>query len=309
MEIYLPIAEMPVNILLILALGAAVGFLSGMFGVGGGFLMTPFLIFTGIPHDVAVATPLSHIVASSVSGAMTHWRRKTIDFKMGGILIAGGLFGAVAGLLAFSAIRKAGQIDTVISVAYVLFLGIIGALMLNESIRAIRASRGGSPAPARRSGQHWWILGLPLKVRFRKSKLYISAIPPVVLGIFVGLLTAFLGVGGGFILVPAMIYILRMPANVVVGTSMFQILASASLTVFLHALNTQTVDPILAILLIIGGVFGVQFGVRFGQRLRGEQLRFLLAALVLGVALRLFIDLVIPPGQMDLYSLTVDLMR
>lgn len=306
MEVYLPIAEMPVNALLILALGAAVGFLSGMFGVGGGFLMTPFLIFSGIPHDVAVATPLNHIVASSVSGALTHWRRQTVDFKMGGVLIAGGILGAIIGLVLFSLLRAAGQVDIVVSIAYVAFLGIIGGLMLNESLKAIRASQSGVSPPWRKSGQHGWMTKLPFKMRFRKSKLYISVIPPIAIGMSVGLLTAFLGVGGGFILVPAMIYLLRMPTNVVVGTSMFQILFTASFTVLLHAINNQTVDAMLAILLILGGVFGVQFGVQFGQRLRGEQLRLLLAVLVLAVAVRLLIDLVIPPGERDLYSLLTD---
>jgi uncharacterized membrane protein YfcA len=306
MEIYLPIAEMPVNALLILALGVAVGFLSGMFGVGGGFLMTPFLIFSGIPHDVAVATPLNHIVASSVSGALTHWRRQTVDFKMGGDLIGGGIAGAIVGLAVFSYLREVGQVDIVVSIAYVVFLGTIGGLMLNESLRAIRATQQGSSVPWRKSGQHGWLLKLPLKMRFRKSKLYISVIPPIAIGMLVGLLTAFLGVGGGFILVPAMIYLLRMPTNVVVGTSMFQILFTASFTVLLHAINNQTVDALLAILLIVGGVFGVQFGVQFGQRLRGEQLRMLLSLLVLGVAVRLLIDLVIPPGENDLYSLIAD---
>lgn len=307
MQIYLPIAEMPVSILLILGMGAAVGFLSGMFGVGGGFLMTPFLIFAGIPADVAVATELTHIVASSVSGTLAQWRRRAVDFKMGGVLIAGGVLGSAAGMVIFAVLRQAGQVDILISVAYVVFLGAIGGLMLYESVNALRAAARGAPIEGRGRAQHLWMHGLPFKMRFRQSKLYMSVLPPLALGFFVGVLAAIMGVGGGFIMVPAMIYLLRMPTSVIVGTSMFQILVISSFTTVVHAVQNQTVDAVLALLLIVGGVIGVQFGIRLGARLRGEQLRALLALLVLAVAVRLLFDLVVPPS--DPYSLTLDAIR
>ncbi|MBI1238699.1 MAG: TSUP family transporter [Alphaproteobacteria bacterium] len=298
MQIYLPIAEMPVNALLILAMGAAVGFLSGMFGVGGGFLMTPFLIFAGIPADVAVATELTHIIASSVSGSIAHWRRRTVDFKMGAVLITGGIVGSGTGVVIFSLLREAGQIDLLVSLTYVIMLGTVGGLMLWESVSVLRAQARGAPLSLERGrAQHLWLHGLPFKMRFRQSKLYMSVIPPLTIGFVVGVLAAIMGIGGGFIMVPAMIYILRMPTSVVVGTSLFQILFTTSFTTMLHAINTQTVDAMLALLLILGGVIGVQFGVQVGGRLRGEQLRALLALLVLGVAVRLALDLVIPPGE------------
>lgn len=298
MQIYLPIAEMPVNAFLILAMGAAVGFLSGMFGVGGGFLMTPFLIFAGIPADVAVATELTHIIASSVSGSIAHWRRRTVDFKMGAVLIAGGIVGSGTGVVIFSLLREAGQINLLVSLTYVVMLGTVGGLMLWESVSVLRAQARGAPLSLERGrAQHLWLHGLPFKMRFRQSKLYMSVIPPLTIGFFVGVLAAIMGIGGGFIMVPAMIYILRMPTSVVVGTSLFQILFTTSFTTMLHAINTQTVDAMLALLLILGGVIGVQFGVQVGGRLRGEQLRALLALLVLGVAVRLALDLVIPPSD------------
>jgi uncharacterized membrane protein YfcA len=302
MEIYLPIAEISVNWIMILGMGAAVGFLSGMFGVGGGFLMTPLLVFYGIPPAIAVATQASHITASSVSGALAHFRRHGVDVKMGAVLLVGGLLGSVGGVALFGFLRSLGQIEFVVTASYVILLGSIGSLMLNESIRTIRAARtSASPPPVRRRTQHSWIHGLPLKMRFRRSKLYISVIPPVALGFTVGALTAILGVGGGFLLVPAMIYWLRMPTNVVVGTSQFQILFVTAATTILHAATNHTVDLVLALLLVLGGAFGVQFGVRIGSRLRGEELRALLAVLVVIVALRLLVELVATPG--DLYSL------
>lgn len=304
MQIYLPIAEISVNAFVLLGLGGAVGFLSGMFGVGGGFLMTPLLIFTGIPPAVAVGTEAVQIVATSMSGVLAHWRRRAVDIKMAAVLLAGGAVGSVIGVFLFSAIRSLGQIDLFISLAYVIFLGIIGALMLNESLRALRAARAGRPVAVRRPGSHGWMHGLPFKLRFRRSRLYISAIPPVVIGLLVGMLAAIMGVGGGFIMVPAMIYLLRMPTNVVVGTSLLQILFVTGLAAIMHATLNQTVDIVLALLLLAGGVIGAQFGVRVGHRLRGEQLRSLLALLVLAVCLRLAWDLVAVPD--DLFTVSIE---
>src|SRR3979411_155675 len=301
MELYLPVAELSVNWAMILGMGAAVGFLSGMFGVGGGFLMTPLLVFYGIPPGIAVATQASHITASSLSGALAQWRRQGVDAKMGVMLLAGGLAGSSIGVYIFRVLQRLGQIELVVTASYVVLLGSIGGLMLNEGIRAIRrAPTGGNAAPTK-TGVHSWIHGLPFKIRFRRSKLYISVIPPVVLGFLVGILTAIMGVGGGFIMVPAMIYLLRMPPNVVIGPSQFQILFVTAATTILHATSDQTVDIVLAFLLVIGGVVGVQLGVRVGSQMRGEQLRALLAVLVVGVALRLFIGLVTTPG--DIYSI------
>jgi len=297
-DIYLPIAELSMNLLVLLGMGGAVGFLSGMFGVGGGFLMTPLLIFSGIPPAVAVATEANQIVASSVSGALAQWRRNNVDIKMGTVLLVGGVIGAVFGVQLVKLLRQAGQVDLIISLSYVTFLGIIGGLMLIESLRAIRRSRAGKPIPARRPGQHNWVHGLPFKMRFKRSKLYISAIPPLVIGAFVGLLAAIMGVGGGFIMVPAMIYLLRVPTNVVVGTSLFQIIFVTAMVTILHSATNQTVDVILALVLMIGGVIGAQFGARAGQNLKGEQLRALLAFMVLGVCLRMFFGLVIQPDEL-----------
>lgn len=303
MQIYLPIAEISVNAFVLLGLGGAVGFLSGMFGVGGGFLMTPLLIFTGIPPAVAVGTEAVQIVATSMSGVLAHWRRKAVDFKMAGVLLAGGAVGSIIGVLIFSALRSEGQIDLFISLAYVVFLGVIGALMMVESVRAIQASRSGKSISSRKPGTHGWIHGLPFKVRFRRSRLYISAIPPLLIGLSVGILAAIMGVGGGFIMVPAMIYLLRMPTNVVVGTSLFQIMFVTGLAAIMHATLNQTVDIVLAMLLLVGGVLGAQVGVRVGHKLRGEQLRALLALMVIAVCLRLAWDLVATPD--DLFTVMI----
>jgi len=286
----------------LIGMGGLVGFMSGMFGVGGGFLMTPLLIFIGVPPAVAVASEANQIVASSVSGGLAYWQRRAVDIPMGLILMTGGLAGSYSGVQLFKTLRAMGQVDLLISLSYVVFLGVIGALMLRESIQVIIAARKGSPVQARRPGQHSWILRLPFRMRFRRSKLYISVIPPLVIGYFVGTLSAIMGVGGGFIMVPAMIYILRMPTNVVIGTSLFQIIfVTASVTIF-HAVENQTVDIVLASLLMIGGVLGAQVGARVGQRLRGEQLRALLALIVLGVGVKLLLDLVNQPDE--LFSLT-----
>ena len=303
MQIYLPIAEISVNILVILGMGGAVGFLSGMFGVGGGFLMTPLLIFSGIPPAVAIATEANQIVASSVSGALAQWRRGNVDVLMGTVLLAGGIVGSFFGVQLVKILRQLGHVDLIISLSYVTFLGIIGSLMLVESLNAIRKLRAGGSPSSRRPGQHNWIHGLPYKLRFHRSKLYISAIPPLIIGFFVGILAAVMGVGGGFIMVPAMIYLLRVPTNVVVGTSLFQIVFVTGLVTVLHATENQTVDVVLALLLMIGGVIGAQFGVKAGQKLKGEQMRAILAIMVLGVCLRLGLDLVIEPSE--LYSLTL----
>jgi len=300
-QIYLPIAEISVNLMVMLGLGAAVGFLSGMFGVGGGFLLTPFLMLSGIPPAIAVATGANQIVGTSVSGTLAQWRRGNVDLQMGAVLIAGSVVGAFIGVLLLRYLRGLGQAGLIISLTYVIFLGGIGALMLWESVRAIRRQRAGKTVSARKASQHNWIHGLPLKMRFPRSRLYISAIPPLVIGAMVGLLASFLGVGGGFIMVPAMIYLLRMPTNLVVGTSIFQIIFVTAIVTLLHATLNHTLDIVLAFLLIIGGVIGGQFGVRAGQRLRGEQLRALLALMVLGVAVRILLDLVVRPS--DLYSI------
>jgi uncharacterized membrane protein YfcA len=303
MEIYLPIAEMSVHWLIILAMGGAVGFLSGMFGVGGGFLLTPLLIFYGVPSEVAVATTASHITASSMAGAIAQWKRRSVDFAMAGVLLAGGLIGTSLGVWLFKILREAGQSELTVSGGYVILLGTVGGLMLSESLRAVRATRSGSPLPSRPTQHHNWIHGLPFKMRFRQSRLYISVFPPLVLGFFVGVLSAIMGVGGGFILVPAMIYLLRMPTNVVMGTSFVQILCVTAATTVLQATSNYNVDILLAGILILGGVVGAQFGVRIGARMRGEQLRLLLAVLVLAVGVRLLIGLVVTPA--DIFSVGV----
>ncbi|WP_028032301.1 sulfite exporter TauE/SafE family protein [Chelativorans sp. J32] len=300
MGIYLPIAEMSVNMVVLLAMGAAVGFLSGMFGVGGGFLITPLLIFYNVPPAIAVATGANQVIASSFSGALAHFKRGTLDVKLGLVLLAGGLVGSSIGIYVFAYLRSLGQLDLMVSLLYVVLLGSIGGLMLVESVRAIQRSRGGQ-APLRRSGQHNWIHKLPLKVRFRASKLFVSIIPVLGIGAAIGFLASVMGVGGGFIMVPALIYLLKVPTNVVVGTSLFQIIFVAAYTTIVHSTANQTVDVVLAFLLMVGGVAGAQYGTRVGQKLRGEQLRALLALLVLAVALRLAFDLFVRPAS--LYSL------
>lgn len=303
MDIYLPIAELAVNVLLILGLGGIVGFLSGLFGIGGGFLTTPLLIFIGIPPAVAAATSASQIVAPSVSTVLAHWRRGNVDLRMGVALLLGGVIGSAVGVAIFTTLHKLAQLDVVIKLAYVAFLSVIGLLMLKESLAAIRRARTPLPKPRPR---RTWLDALPLKMRFRKSRLYISVLLPIGIGLIVGVLAAIMGVGGGFIMVPAMIYILGMPTSTVVGTSLFQIIFVAACVTVLQAVATQTVDVVLALLLVTGSVIGAQFGLRAGTRLRGDQLRVLLAVLVLAVAGNLAWDLVAEPG--DLYSV-VDRQR
>jgi len=308
MHLYLPIAEMPVSVLMILAMGGAVGLISGLFGVGGGFLMTPLLIFSGIPPAVAVASVTPQIVASSTSAALSYWRRRQVDFKMAWILVASGAVGAVAGAKLFALLGSAGQLSLVISISYTLFLATIGFLTLNEAVRAIWRARvarraGKAPPPARRGGTHGWIHRLPLKVRFRRSRLYISVLPVIALGLSISFLGTLLGIGGGFIMVPALIYLLKVPTSVVVGTSLVQILGTMAIATVMHALASQSVDVVLAFILMIGGVIGAQLGASMGQAIRGEHLRALLGLLVLAVGLRFAFNLVVPPD--DPFSITV----
>ena len=297
MDIYLPIAEVSVNAPILIALGAAVGFISGLFGIGGGFLMTPVLIFLGIPPVVAVASEANHVAASSTSGVISYTRRKAVDFRMGGVLAAGGAVGSFIGVEIFRWLRLLGQADLVVSLSYLIFLGVIGALMLSESLTSILRQRRGDPPKRRKDRRPPWLYGLPFKMRFPRSRLYISVIPPIVLGVFVGILSAIMGVGGGFVLVPAMVYILRMPAGVVVGTSLFQIIITTSLTSVLQAGRNQTVDVVLATLLLIGGVLGAQVGARASSRFRAEELRALLALIVLAVGLRMGLGLFFTPAE------------
>jgi uncharacterized membrane protein YfcA len=301
MQLYLPIAEVSVNIFLLLGIGGVVGFLSGLFGVGGGFLITPLLFFIGIPPAIAVATGANQVVASSISGVLAQLKRKAVDLRMGTVLLVGGLIGSAIGVWVFAALTAAGQVDLFVQLSYVLFLGFIGLTMFAESVRALmRANRPGGPI--RRSHTHNWVHGLPFKMKFRASGLYISVLPPLAVGAIVGFLAAIMGVGGGFIMVPAMIYLLGMPTKVVIGTSLFQIIFVTAFTTLMHAVTSNTVDIMLALLLIIGGVIGAQFGARFSSRLKAEQLRILLSLLVIGVAGKIALDLLLRPSE--LYSLT-----
>jgi uncharacterized protein len=305
MQLYLPIAEVSVNAFLLLGLGGLVGVLSGMFGVGGGFLITPLLFFVGIPPAVAVATSANQIVASSFSALLAHLRRKTVDLWMGTVLLLGGLIGSALGIVVFNILRARGQVDLLVTLSYVIFLGTVGALMLAESLRALRRSRQPGARPQRR--KHLWVHNLPLKMKFRVSGLYISVIPPVLVGVSVGVLAAIMGVGGGFIMVPAMIYLLGMPTKVVIGTSLFQITFVTAFTTMLHATTNYTVDIVLAVLLLIGGVVGAQFGTRIGLKMKAEQLRVLLALLVLAVCIALALELLIEPSER--YSLDLGTRR
>ena len=300
MQIYLPVAEVSVNIFLLFGLGGTVGILSGMFGVGGGFLMTPMLFFIGIPPVVAVATEANQIVAASISGALAHFQRRAVDLRMGFVLLIGGLFGASTGVAIFNWLKELGHVDLLVQLCYVVFLGIVGSLMFMESLRAIRRARRPDSRPSKRR-QRRWIHAMPFKARFRTSGLYISVIPVLLVGTCVGVLSAIMGVGGGFIMVPAMIYLLGMPTKVVVGTSLFQITFVAAFSTMMHATTNQTVDIVLAVLLLVGGVLGAQLGTRIGLRLKAEQLRVLLSALVLAVCGKLLLDLVLTPSE--IYSL------
>lgn len=293
MNVYLPIAEISVDVTLLLALGGGVGLLSGMFGIGGGFMLTPLLMFMGVPPAVAVATGANQVIGASVSGMVAHWRRRNVDFRMGGVLLTGGIAGSVAGIALFVWLQRLGHVETLISIAYVLFLGIVGTVMAIESVAALRRHHLALAQPRKRHRHPY--PALPFKMRFPRSGLYISATVPLAVGAFSGLLSALMGVGGGFVMVPLMIYVLEMPTAVVVGTSLFQIIFVTAAVTFLHATTTQSVDAVLMVVLLIGGAIGAQLGARFGARLRSEQLRLLLALLVLGVCFRLAMDLVLPP--------------
>lgn len=303
MEIYLPIAQVSINWIVLLGMGVGVGFLSGMLGVSGGFIMTPLLIFYGIPPSVSVATQASPIAAASLAGAITKGGRRSVDYRMGVALMAGGLVGSLLGVDLFQYLQRLGQVDIVVEASYVLLLGSVGGLMLNESVRALLATRKGTPLPAHKPGQHTWIHNLPFKMRFRQSGLYISVIPVIVLGFAVGVLTAILGTGGAFLLIPAKIYLLRMRTDIAVGTSQFQMFAVATLTTLMHALTDKTVDIFLALILITGGVVGAQMGTHAALRLRGEQLRLFFAVLTLLIAADLLYGLLHTPA--DVYSMVI----
>jgi uncharacterized membrane protein YfcA len=300
-QVYLPIADLPVNIFVVFAMGIAVGFISGMFGIGGGFLMTPLLIFLGISPAVAVATVSSHIAASSFSGAITYWRRKALDLSLAAMLLIGGIGGTAAGVWLFTYLRALGQLDLTISLSYVLLLGSVGGLMVMEGVRAIIRSRHGKPVELRRPGSHTWFHGLPFKLRFKQSRIYVSSIPVVMIGFIMGFIGAIMGIGGGFLLVPMLIYFLRVPTNVVIGTSMVLTLVTMATATVLHSVTNHLVDVILALILMVGGVTGAQFGARAGQKMRGERLRLMLGVLVLAVGLRFAVDLVMTPD--DFYSI------
>ncbi|MGE8141914.1 sulfite exporter TauE/SafE family protein [Novosphingobium sp. NPDC080210] len=302
MDVYLPIANLAVNGLVIVALGALTGILSGMFGVGGGFLTTPLMIFYGIPPTVAAASAASQVTGASVSGVLAHTRRGGVDYQMGGVMVGGGIIGTAIGAGLFRLLQELGQIDVVINVLYVLLLGGIGYVMAKESLQALRAQKAGVPVPARKRRHHPMVASLPLRWRFYRSGLYISPLAPLLLGVFTGILTMLMGIGGGFVLVPAMLYILGMSANVVVGTSLFQILFVTMATTMMHALTTRAVDIVLAALLLIGSVSGAQVGAQLAQRIPAEKLRFVLAAIVLLVALRMALGLGWRPDE--IYTVT-----
>ena len=303
MQIYLPIADLPVNIFLVLAMGLAVGFISGMFGIGGGFLMTPLLIFIGVPPGVAVASVASHIAASSCSGAISYWRKNALDLSLALMLLAGGFLGTAAGVWLFTLLRTLNQLDLTIGLSYVVLLTIVGALMISESVRVIMRERQGKPAVLRRGGSHTWLHGLPLKMRFKRSKIYVSVIPIWLIGFSIGFIGAIMGIGGGFILVPMLIYFLRVQSATVIGTSMVLTLITMAAATFMHAITNHLVDVVLALILMVGGVIGAQFGARSGQAMKGERLRLLLGVLVLAVGLRFAFELVIQPD--DLFSILV----
>lgn len=296
--IYLPVAGMTLDGLMLLAMGLSVGVLSGMFGIGGGFVITPLLIFLGVPPLVAVGTGVSQVVAVSVSGAIHQWFSKNVDLLMGALLLSGGVVGATTGVALQRLLKAYGQLDVFISLCYVLVLGTIGTLMFVESLSTMRKRRALPHASARRGGQHTWVQGLPLKRRFRTSKLYVSTIPPVAIGLAVGWLTALIGVGGGFVVIPALIYLMRVPTRVAIGTSIFQVVFIAAYSTLLHSTQNFSVDLMLALPLMIGGVVGAQYGARIGQRLNAEQLRILLALLVLAVGVRMAVDLTVQPAEL-----------
>ena len=297
MQIYLPIAELSVDMFLVLGMGVAVGFISGLFGIGGGFLMTPLLIFVGIPPPVAVATQAAQIAASSTASALAYWRRRALDVKLAAMLVVSGVAGTVIGVWTFNALRRAGQLELSISLSYVTLMGFVGSFMLFESVRALFRTRRGRVALRRKPGNHSWYQTLPWRMRFPTSGIYVSVIPIVALGMFIGFTGSILGIGGGFMLIPALIYLFRVPTGIVVGTSTVQLLFTMLVTTVLHALSNTSVDIVLALILIVGGVVGGQFGARAGQNLKGEHFRLLLALLVLSVGLRFAVGLIAAPDE------------
>ena len=301
MQIYLPIADLPINIFVVLAIGLAVGFISGMFGIGGGFLMTPLLIFLGVTPAVAVASVTGHIAASSMSGAISYWRRNAVDLALVFMLLGGGLIGTVSGVWLFTVLRALGQLDITIGVSYVLLLTIVGALMVTESVRAIIRARQGRPVELRRPGSHAWFHGLPFKLRFKRSRIYVSAIPVWAIGFIIGFVGSIMGIGGGFLLVPMLIYLLRVPTSTVIGTSQVLTLVTMASAIVMHAVTNHLVDALLALILMVGGVTGAQFGARAGARISGERLRLLLGLLVLAVGIRFAFNLILAPE--DIYSI------
>jgi uncharacterized membrane protein YfcA len=300
-QIYLPIADLPVNIFVILAMGLAVGFISGMFGIGGGFLMTPLLIFLGVTPAVAVASVTGHIAAASCSGAISYWRRNALDLALAFMLLAGGILGTAFGVWLFTFLRAIGQLDITIGVSYVLLLTAVGALMVFESVKSIIRSRQGKPVELRRPGSHTWFHGLPFKIRFKRSRIYVSAIPVCAIGFTIGFIGAVMGIGGGFLLVPMLIYFLRVPTATVIGTSMVLTLVTMASATVMHAATNHLVDALLAVILMVGGVIGAQFGARAGAKISGERLRLGLGLLVLAVGIRFAFNLMLTPD--DLYSL------
>jgi uncharacterized protein len=303
-QIYLPIADLPVNVFLVFAMGLAVGFISGMFGIGGGFLMTPLLIFIGVSPAVSVATVTSHIAASSFSGVINYWRRRAVDLALAVMLLVGGFVGTAAGVWLFTVLRAVGQLDLAIGLSYVILLSTVGSLMIAESVRAIMREWHGKPVELRRPGSHTWFHGLPFKLRFKQSRIYVSVIPILVIGFLIGFIGAVMGIGGGFLLVPMLIYLLRVPTAVVIGTSMVLTLVTMASATVLHAVTNHLVDAVLALILMIGGVIGAQFGARAGQNIRGERLRLLLGLLVLAVGLRFAVGLFLKPD--DIYSIRLE---
>ena len=303
MQIYLPIAEISMNLFFLVGIGGAVGFLSGLFGVGGGFLLTPLLIFSGVPSPVAVASVTAQVAAASTSGAISYYRRDGIDLHLALYLILSSTIGAMVGVATFTVLRAAGQLDLFISISYLILLGSVGILMLSEAVRAMVRRRAGVTTRDKLPSQHNWMHGLPMRIRFKKSRLYISVLPVLAIGLFIGWVGALLGIGGGFILVPALVYILRVPGNVVIGTSLLQVVAMMCVTTVLQALTSQSVDVILAFSLMVGGTVGAQFGASAGKYLRGDQLRALLALLVLAVAIRFGLTLLLQPS--DPFSMAI----
>jgi uncharacterized membrane protein YfcA len=305
-QIYLPIADLPVNMFLLFGMGLAVGFISGMFGIGGGFLMTPLLIFIGINPAVSVATVSSHIAASSASSAISYWRRNAIDLPLAMMLLGGGIVGTAGGVWVFTLLRSADLLDLVIALSYVVLLVAVGVMMVNEAMRAIVRSYQGYPVVLRRPGSHTWLHGLPLKVRFKRSKIYVSSIPVVGIGFIIGFVGSLMGIGGGFLLVPMLIYFLRVPTATVIGTSTVLTLITMASATVMHAATNHLVDALLALILMVGGVVGAQFGARAGQRMKAERLRLLLGLLVLGVGMRFALDLLIQPSELFSIRFTGD---